>query len=126
MSDSIRVSEQHGVNPCIPVCLFCKQPKDEIALLGRLPNDRQAPMHAILNYEPCDKCQAVMDQGITFMECVPKKGPTGRMVVLKEEAVRNMLNDPMLSDVLKHRGGYLAPELYEELFGHLPQKEAEQ
>ena len=54
--NSIRLSEKHGVTPTIPVCFGCGKQKNEIALLGRLPNDAEAPMNMVLNYDPCEEC----------------------------------------------------------------------
>lgn len=103
MSNSIRLSPKYGVNPTIPVCFWCGQEKNEIALMGRIGNDRnhkdiEAPRHAVINYEPCDKCRAGMSQGFTVMEATQHPNsrasvemqngvyPTGRFVVLKNEA----------------------------------------
>lgn len=66
MSD-IKVSPKHGLNPCIPVCMFCKEPKNEVALLGKLKDDVEAPKYAILDYEPCDECRKMWDKGIALI-----------------------------------------------------------
>lgn len=91
MSKSIRISEKHGVNPCIPICFFCGKEKNEVALLGRLPNDAEAPMKAVLNYEPCEECAEHMKTGIIV--CVVRDGSdpenpdrTGGWFVIREEA----------------------------------------
>ena len=52
----IPISEKYGVNPSIPLCFYCGEPKNEVALLGRLPRDREAPHHCLLDMEPCDTC----------------------------------------------------------------------
>lgn len=39
MSGSIKMSKKHGLNPCIPICVFCGKEKNELALLGRLKDD---------------------------------------------------------------------------------------
>lgn len=67
MSGSIKISPKHGANPCIPVCAFCGKEKNEIALLGRLKNDRKAPMSAVLDYNPCEECLANWSQGIALI-----------------------------------------------------------
>ena len=75
MSDSIKLSPKYGVNPTIPVCFFCGKPKNEVALLGKMGGkgeDIEAPMHMVIDYEPCDECKANMDMGITIMGVVTK------------------------------------------------------
>lgn len=77
--NSIKLSPKHGVNPTIPVCFFCGKEKNEVALLGHIHqkdkdgktvrgSDVQAPMHAIIDYVPCDECKANMGLGVTLIE----------------------------------------------------------
>lgn len=119
MSRSIRISEKHGVNPTIPTCFYCGEDKNEVALLGKLPGDKEAPMRMWINwdYEPCDECKKKMEQGITFIEVdnkpiicenqisfVENAYPTGRWSVVKEEAVKRVLKGTdILELVLKTR-----------------------
>ena len=56
MGGEIPVSQKHGVNPSIPICYFCREPKNEVALLGRLRGNVKAPHHCLLDMEPCDMC----------------------------------------------------------------------
>lgn len=105
MSDSIKLSPKHGVNPCIPICFFCGKEKNEIALLGKLPNDKEAPRSAILNYEPCDECTKIMEQGVTILEALDKPiyphivpiqkdaYPTGRFCIITKEAANQIFTD---------------------------------
>lgn len=98
MSEGIRISKKHVVNPTIPRCAFCGKAKNEIALLGYLPGDEEAPHGLILDYEPCDECKAQWEQGVAIIEvCTAPvvKGqppiqegayPTGGVAVVKEEA----------------------------------------
>lgn len=53
----IRVSDEHGVNPSIPLCFYCGDAKNEVVLLGRLPQDAEAPRHCLIDMEPCDTCK---------------------------------------------------------------------
>lgn len=106
MAKGITLSKEHGVNPCIPVCFWCGEDKPEVALLGKLPGDVAAPMKAVLDFEPCEKCKAFMDQGITLIGVtnvqpesgVPSLGdglyPSGAWSVLREESdfCQDMLN----------------------------------
>lgn len=65
MSKSIKISPKHGLNPSIPVCFWCGEEKSEIVLLGRVDKeDSQAPMHMVMNYEPCEKCKKAFSMGI--------------------------------------------------------------
>jgi len=100
---SIKLSRKYGVNPTIPVCFWCGEPKNEIALMGHIGDGRrgediEAPRYSVINYEPCDKCREAMKKGFTVMECTTspnshssvemQKGiyPTGRFTVVKSEA----------------------------------------
>ena len=100
---SIKLSPKHGLNPCMPVCFFCGETKNEIALLGHIGDGRknedfEAPMKAILDYEPCDECKKKFAEGVLLIEVteVPTRiempiaenaYPTGRYVVVKPEAL---------------------------------------
>lgn len=103
MSKSIKVSPKHGLNPTIPVCFFCGNEKNEIALLGRLggKEDLEAPRKMILDYIPCEECQKKFAEGVLLIEVSSypeNKGqppiatdayPTGRFVVVRPEALRD-------------------------------------
>ena len=92
----IKISPEHGLNPSIQLCFWCKEPMG-VALLGKLPGDKEAPHDIILNYHPCDKCKSQWDQGVTVLEvtktCPSEGAPpfqnnlwvTGRYVVLKTD-----------------------------------------
>lgn len=94
---SIKISKKHGVNPTIPVCAWCGKEKNEVALLGYIKGDIEAPRNMILNYEPCDECKKSWSQGVAVIEVVrtPRETghlpiakdvyPTGRMIVVKEK-----------------------------------------
>ena len=63
----IRFSKKHGLNPTIPRCFFCGESKNEIALLGALKDDIEAPKNLILDYEPCDKCAEKFKEGVLII-----------------------------------------------------------
>lgn len=107
MSNSITLSPKYGVNPTIPVCFWCGKEKNEIALMGRMGDDRkhedfEAPRHMVLDFEPCEECKRNMALGFTVMEATTtpnsnstveiQRGiyPTGRFVVLNTEAVERI------------------------------------
>lgn len=118
----IKLSPKHGVNPVIPVCFWCGKDKNEVALLGRIDKeDSEAPKNVIIDYEPCDKCKEIFNQGILIVGAVeeppidnlpPIAGdencsmyPTGAHVVMSEKGVEDMLRknglDHMVEGVLE-------------------------
>lgn len=123
MSKSIRVSPKYGVNPTIPVCFFCGRDKNEIALLGRLPGDAEAPHRCVLDYEPCDECRAAMRQGYALLGVSDQPAqpgmppidgthyPTGRLVVLTEDGLRKVFVPDVAEDIIaKGRRKLLVPD----------------
>ena len=104
---NIRLSPKHGVNPTIPVCFWCGKKKNEIALLGRIGDGRkgediEAPRSMVLNYDPCDECEAKMNLGVACIEVtdIPMQEgmpelveghyPTGRWNVIIPEAAKRI------------------------------------
>lgn len=94
--DGIKLSPEHGVNPTMGVCFFCREDNGEIALLGKLEGDAEAPKRMVLHYQPCDKCkekfkdyvlciEAIENPEITRMPIQGDLYPTGRWVCLKPE-----------------------------------------
>ena len=105
MSRGIRLSEKHGVNPTMGICAFCGKETGEIALLGKLKGDKEAPRHTVLSYEPCDECKKQWAQGVAIIEVsrypvtdgqpqiAEGAYPTGRVAVVREEALNGGLNE---------------------------------
>ena len=81
---SIKLSPKHGVNPCIPICCWCGKEKNEIALLGKLKEDAEAPRNAVLDYEPCEECQAKLNMGVVLIE-VTKNQPNENVMPIQEQ-----------------------------------------
>lgn len=107
--NSIKLSPKYGVNPTIPVCFWCGEEKNEIALMGHIGDGRkgediEAPMRMVLDYNPCDKCVENMALGVTCVEVVdipPHDNmpefvgghyPTGRWSVIKPDAAKRIFN----------------------------------
>lgn len=107
--NSIKLSPKYGVNPTIPLCFWCGEEKNEIAMLGRIGDGRkgediEAPKHMVLDYNPCDKCMERMNLGVTCVEVTeipPHENmpefvdgyyPTGRWTVIKSEAAKRIFN----------------------------------
>lgn len=112
---SIRLSENHGVNPSLGLCFWCGEEDGTLLLLGRLPNDAEAPRKVCASYEPCDKCTAGMAQGITLMEAT-QDGPTGRYVVLKEQAILQIFEPGETREAtLQKRKAYMHPTSFNQI-----------
>lgn len=122
MSNGIKLSPKHGVNPCIPVCFFCQKEKNEIALLGHIGDKRkgediEAPRLALLDYEPCEECKKKFAEGVLLIEVTTNPEiinmpiangayPTGRYVVVKPEALNGDFKAG--SKALVHRHDFIA------------------
>jgi hypothetical protein len=116
MTKGIRISEKHGVNPMIPTCFFCGKDKNEIVLLGRLPNDKEAPMHGVINKEPCDECKSFMEQGVILVSVkdgTDRDNPyrTGGFVVITEDAAERIFGDY----IGKNRFAFVEDEAWDKL-----------
>ena len=97
MSKGIKISPKHGLNPTIPVCFWCGKQKNEIALMGHMKDDIEAPKNMVLDYVPCEECQKHMAMGVAVLEASDhpntegqppmQKGvyPTSRFVVVTTE-----------------------------------------
>ena len=124
MSDEVKLSPKHGVNPTIPICFWCGKEKNEVALLGQInKEDAEAPKRVIMDYEPCEQCKELFSMGIhiigvstepiveTMFPIVNddniKLYPTGSMFVSTEEWVTSFLTannqQSMLENVLSSR-----------------------
>ena len=101
---SIKISPKHGLNPTIPVCFWCGKQKNEIALMGHMKDDIEAPKNMVLDYVPCEECQSHMAMGVTVLEASDhpntegqppmQKGvyPTSRFVVVTTECADRVFN----------------------------------
>ena len=111
--NNITLSPKHGVNPTIPICAWCGESKNEIALMGRIGgrDDLEAPRNCILDYVPCDKCAEQWSAGVAILEATTQrpqpyrppmqkdKGvdiyPTMRMVVINPESASQIFGQEM-------------------------------
>lgn len=104
MNKGIKISPKYGVNPTIPVCFWCGKQKNEIALMGRMKGDIEAPKNMVLDYVPCEECQSHMAMGVAILEASDhpntegqppmQKGvyPTSRFVVVTTECADRVFN----------------------------------
>ena len=104
MSKGIKISPKYGVNPTIPVCFWCGKQKNEIALMGRMTDDIEAPKNMVLDYVPCEECQNHMAMGVAVLEASDHPNtegqppmqngvyPTSRFVVVTTECADRVFN----------------------------------
>ena len=91
MANSIPLSPKHGLNPTIPVCAWCGNPKNEIALMGRIKTDirgedPEAPRHTVLDYVPCDCCAEQWSKGVVVLEATKLRPTPYRPPIQKDSA----------------------------------------
>lgn len=127
----ITLSKKYGLNPTIPVCFFCGQPKNEIALMGRLKDDVEAPKQACINYEPCEKCKVDMAAGYTLIGVTAKPFadgrppvqstggrnlyPTGDWAVITKEGVEAIFKPSVAADVLQRGKCFLEQDVLDSI-----------
>lgn len=83
----VKLSPKYGVNPCIPICCWCGKEKNEIALLGKLKGDAEAPRNAVIDYEPCEECQAKFNLGVVLIEVTKNQPNDNIMPIQKQDGV---------------------------------------
>ena len=134
MAKDIKLSPKHGLNPTIPVCAWCGEPKNEIALMGQIGDRRkgddiEAPMYCVLDYEPCDHCKEQWQNGVAVLEATTGRPepyrpplqqsngvdiyPTMRYVVITTEAAERLFGGKFLEG----QKVLLEDEAFERIFG---------
>ena len=99
----MRLHKKYGLNPTITQCFFCGKDKNEIALLGAAYKN-QAPTHAVIDKEPCEKYKKYMEMGIMFVSVkdnTDQENPynqenpyrTGKIAVIIEQAAKKIFGD---------------------------------
>jgi len=112
MSKNIRLSSKYGLNPTIPICFFCFEEKNEVALMGRLADDKEAPHRAIVDEEPCDECRERMKQGIVLMICDGNEmNRRYGWAVVSDEGYKEVFDQ----EVPKKRAAFITKELWDEI-----------
>jgi hypothetical protein len=138
---SIRVSQEHGVNPSLGLCFYCRKAK-EVVLLGAMspqrreklfgpghesysdtPYSAEAPREAVYNMEPCDECTNWMKQGVILISYDPAKTEegardpwrTGGWVVLRDEAISRVLDGNIRDQILEKRFSFVEDEVWNKL-----------
>jgi len=116
---SIRLHPEFGVNPTIPICLYCDKERNEVVLLGaNYPTE--APMHMVVDEVPCEKCAALMTQGIALFGVVDEESRrrSGRFIVITEDGARKLFTEDVIEDVLRCR----CAEMEDGIVEHLQQQ----
>lgn len=138
MSKGIKISPKHGVNPSIQKCFWC-QKEMGLILFGKMKDDAEAPKCVTLDYEPCDECKSQWEKGIAVLEAAhepfyadqPLWGadcyPSGRMMVIRREAMRQMLsgNPDLCEAVMKSGKTFMERDVFQKLLDDLQPQESE-
>jgi len=115
--NDIVLSPKHGVNPSLGVCFWCGEENGTVILPGKLKGDVEAPRYMCIDYEPCDKCKEQRARGITMIEVKPQQDttPTGRWVVMREGAFKELFTGPEIEETLKKRVCNCEKELFDTI-----------
>lgn len=91
-----------------------------------LKNDVEAPKYMVLNYEPYDKCEELMKQGVTCI-CVTKRPtdnrppiqndlyPTGEWTIMREEGIWRLLPEEDAEQVIEKGMILLGEEFFHQI-----------
>lgn len=82
---SIKLSPAHGVNPSLPVCFWCGEDKGDVLLLGKLKNDAKAPMRAVYDLDPCEKCAQQWNKAVVIFETTYDPSVSNSMPISKDD-----------------------------------------
>lgn len=92
MKDEILLSEKHGFNPSLEVCMLCEK-EIGIALLGKLKNDKKAPMKICLS-NICDDCKKKLKSEKNVLIIEYNNNITGRYCIIPEDYInQDVLNE---------------------------------
>jgi len=128
---SLRLSEQHGVNPSVEQCFTCMKDVG-VVLFGKInagrharPADRdpQAPPRVCFgpNSEPCAECRKHMEMGIILISVDESKTDdeqnpwrSGGWVVVKEDVIKRLgLSEAHEKQILNKRCAFLTDETWD-------------
>lgn len=110
---NIRLSEKHGVNPSLILCGFCGEDSG-IALMGKLPQDAEAPKRQVSIERPCQKCETAMKSKVFLVmitdDSVGSANPTlkGISVTVEDWVIRELVTDEaLIKNVLSKRFAFI-------------------
>lgn len=103
-------------------CFFCGKEK------GLIMNSRLTAKAAkavkecngkAIDLEPCDDCKELMRQGVMLIEYKEGTEPdfyrTGVLVVVKDEAIKNVFPDDIATDAIKRRFCFVSDTIWDKL-----------
>lgn len=93
MSKNILLSQKHGLNPSLDCCFYCGEAKG-LAILGRLPGDKEAPRNIVTSLEPCDACKLKFEHASLIIEADLDSNPTGRWLAIPKESIKEASPKP--------------------------------
>lgn len=123
----VRLHSEHGVAPILQNCFLCGESKGIILAgascqklaksAGYESYERMGSRGMCTDMEPCDKCKGYMTQGVIIIgvdesKTTDRKNPyrTGHFCVLKDEAIKRLVNPEILDKVLEMRVMYMPGE----------------
>lgn len=120
---NIKLSPKHGVNPSICRCYWCGETTNTLVLAGRMKDDAKAPMYAIWDKEPCDKCRERMKTGVILVGVVEAKSRpgeepfrSGHYLVVSDDWIRRSITpQALMESVLEKRLCYTSEEVCKAL-----------
>ena len=92
MSENIRLSEKHEVNPSITVCPICGK-EISIALLGKLKEDEEAPRKIIGDL--CDDCISKLGNDKIYILAINDQGYSAKAIIIERSALNIPVKDYM-------------------------------
>lgn len=97
--DSIPLHPKYGLNATVPICVFCGEKKNQVALLGNKYKE-EAPSSMVVDLEPCEKCQEMMNHGLTIIEVEENaEYPIPHSwAVIQEDHIEELLANLTISD----------------------------
>lgn len=126
---NIQLSPNHGVNPTMGICMYCKREDGSVSLLGRLPGDAEAERYSIVSDEPCDACKELMKQGVMLVEVLemkeiyqrPARGKpkermkfpvtSGTLCVVSDDFINRVIQpEELRNQILEKRMSFVTPE----------------
>lgn len=111
--EGLLLSEKHGVNPTMDICMICGE-VHQLILLGKLPNDEEAPKQ-VCTGQVCQKCIDKLEEEKQRIYLEVKENiPTGRYSKIPDEYI----NPEYLEQVKERRIIYLSTETFNNLFNN--------
>ncbi len=98
-------------------CFFCGKVKH--LLLNKRMN-KTFPKNAVYNEIPCEDCKLIMKVGVLFIGCRNgEKGQnpyrTGQIIGVEEKAVKKLIQEPLLTEVLKQRVCFIEEDVLKKI-----------